>query len=355
MRTSSRSVSPLSSTLVLVLWTGMATASDLPIQTGLRLHLNASDSQNGAANPAMRESAGWLDTSGLGNNAVGKVSDPNWIANGGVTFNNLPVFRFDGNDAYRIGPTSNVDPLGVHGATAATIFTVINPQSNALSGSTRWFGNTGASNDYFGHSHGGGPVTNDGTRPLAGTGTSVVTNFTVSGPSNLTGVNNTHILSSVHSRFLRVLNDNGVAGTADTTDWGAATTISANSQKGVGAFENTNSLQFFYTGDIAEVIVFNRALCSAERTIVDNNLASKYNTAISGDHYAGDTPGNGNYDFNVIGVGQAADGSTVTSSALAGLQLTAVGGLGAGEEFVMAGHNVATNTLVSGQPVHPRR
>jgi hypothetical protein len=256
-------------------------APELLVTNGLVLHLDASDPLNkggrGPVWPADGSSpTTWYDTSGAGNDAAFKTSDPNWIADGGAAWNHRPVFRFDGDDAYLVGPNSSVDPLGVHGATAATIITVINPQGNTLNATTRWFGNTGATTDFFGYTHGGA----SDSRPSAGVGTSVSTVYAANGPANLSAATETHILASVHSRFLRVVYDNGVAGTSETADWGVATTISTPSQKGVGSFEN-GGLYYspYYTGDIGEIIVYNRALTGAELNQVGVFLQNKYGIA----------------------------------------------------------------------------
>lgn len=65
-----------------------------------------------------------------------------------------------------------------------------------------------------------------------------------------------------------------------------------------------------FGGHIAEVIIYRRTLNEAERIITNNYLSAKYNIAITAnDVYTMDNAGNGNYDFDVAGVGQASDGS----------------------------------------------
>lgn len=66
-------------------------------------------------------------------------------------------------------------------------------------------------------------------------------------------------------------------------------------------------------GYIAETFLFNRPVTLAERIIIHNYLAAKYNRTLGGgnDLYTMDDPGNGNYDSDVAGVGQASDGSNL--------------------------------------------
>lgn len=65
----------------------------------------------------------------------------------------------------------------------------------------------------------------------------------------------------------------------------------------------------FLEGDIAETIVFSSVLDNIKRIILSNYLSSKYGIAIANDFHAMDTPGNGNFDYQVAGIGQASDGS----------------------------------------------
>lgn len=64
-----------------------------------------------------------------------------------------------------------------------------------------------------------------------------------------------------------------------------------------------------HTGDYPEVIVFNTYLNDAQQIIVSNYLSAKYDISISNDFYTQDNTGNGDFDFNVAGIGQASDGS----------------------------------------------
>lgn len=64
------------------------------------------------------------------------------------------------------------------------------------------------------------------------------------------------------------------------------------------------------SGDIAELAAFNAKLNLAQQIITNNYLSAKYAIALSAnDIYTMDDPANGNYDFEVAGIGQANDGS----------------------------------------------
>ncbi|PPK88894.1 hypothetical protein CLV84_1868 [Neolewinella xylanilytica] len=74
-----------------------------------------------------------------------------------------------------------------------------------------------------------------------------------------------------------------------------------------------------YTGylsaDYAEVIHFNYALNDLERLLVNNYLAGKYGLPLTtSDVYKQDNPENGNYDFDIAGIGRMNATSAVTEA-----------------------------------------
>ncbi len=77
--------------------------------------------------------------------------------------------------------------------------------------------------------------------------------------------------------------------------------LSNSSKSSIGNYLNIVYLQ----GQIAETIIYNQVLNSAERKIVGNHLAGKYNLAGEGNLYAfGSTN-----SFDILGIGQEADGN----------------------------------------------
>ena len=101
--------------------------------------------------------------------------------------------------------------------------------------------------------------------------------------------------------------------------------------------------------DISELIVFNRVLNSAERIIIDNYLSAEFGIAINAttgdDHYAGKLAANGTYSTDVFGIGEvdAADQVTTAGNDGFGIESTTL----TPGQFVMAGNNVAVNSLVA--------
>lgn len=92
-----------------------------------------------------------------------------------------------------------------------------------------------------------------------------------------------------------------------------------------------------YGGDIAEIIVFNTTLNTAQRTIIENYLAAKYGiTLASSDYYAYQT----SHKYELAGVGRVDASNTHTTATSANiLNVTSGAGLDADGEFLLFAHN----------------
>ncbi|MEZ4946014.1 MAG: T9SS type A sorting domain-containing protein [Cyclobacteriaceae bacterium] len=101
-----------------------------------------------------------------------------------------------------------------------------------------------------------------------------------------------------------------------------------------------------FQGDVAEIIIFNSKVNTAQRILIDNYLSAKYNIALSAnDVYTMDDPGNGNYDFEVAGIGQATDASYHRDAQGSGVVRMWNPKDLANSEFLMWGHdNTALNS-----------
>lgn len=106
-----------------------------------------------------------------------------------------------------------------------------------------------------------------------------------------------------------------------------------------------------WTGYISEVIIYNTVLNVAEREIIENSLSSKYNISLTGnDYYNGDASGNGNFDFDVAGIGyDNASGTNHTQSVSAGVIISTTGtDWGDGEDdFVFIGRSNIENSATT--------
>ncbi len=65
-----------------------------------------------------------------------------------------------------------------------------------------------------------------------------------------------------------------------------------------------------FQGDVAELVIYKTTRNTAERIIIDNYLAAKFNQNLNNnDFYDEDNSGSGDFDHKVAGIGQAVDGS----------------------------------------------
>ncbi|MBC7391599.1 MAG: T9SS type B sorting domain-containing protein [Opitutaceae bacterium] len=95
----------------------------------------------------------------------------------------------------------------------------------------------------------------------------------------------------------------------------------------------------FFNGYIANVLVYNKILNSAEKIILENYLSAKYGTPLfQNDLYKWDEPISGNYDFELIGIGKAADGSSQSRAKGEGVIEINSNEMKNGD-FVIVGHN----------------
>lgn len=110
-------------------------------------------------------------------------------------------------------------------------------------------------------------------------------------------------------------------------------------------------------GEVGEVIFFNEAVNTTERLLINNYLSSKYDIPLSNnDLYTMDTNGNGDYDFDVVGIGQSGVGDDHTDVQSAGLvQVSSPSDLSTGE-FLLFGHDGGASTFSSEEiPTGPLR
>lgn len=95
-----------------------------------------------------------------------------------------------------------------------------------------------------------------------------------------------------------------------------------------------------WNGDIAEVIFFNTEVNTAQRIIIDNYLAAKYGRTLSvNDVYDKDNAGNGNYDYEMAGIGRV-DASNIHNDAQGSGMVRILNPSGLGDnEFLLWGHD----------------
>lgn len=105
-----------------------------------------------------------------------------------------------------------------------------------------------------------------------------------------------------------------------------------------------------FIGGIAELMAYDSALGSAQVNIVNNYLSAKYATPLSValNFYDGDSNANGDYDFDVFGIGREADGAVTSGTYGTGLTLAEANSSLSNGDYLLAGRTLtAPNGLVS--------
>lgn len=254
----------------------------------------------------------WIDQSGSGNSATSPSTGAIYTTS---IFNSLPVLRFSDNDNDRL--TSS--------------FVRGNNENLFLIGSNR--GNT---NNTF---------VDDGTSTNTRRIFTHLSSFrnpscAISFPSFISNpvtsiINNTAFLSNFE-----------ISSTGNEQHWVNGNLITSGSvpvpPAGTSLIigNNPGTLDSELDGDIAEIIVFNTAINSAQRIIINNYLAAKYDLILSlNDLYTQDNFGNGNYDFEVAGIGRI-DASNIHNDAQGSGIVRILNPTGLdNDEFLIWGHN----------------
>ncbi|MCP4363005.1 MAG: hypothetical protein GY796_33790, partial [Chloroflexi bacterium] len=257
----------------------------------------------------------WGDHSGYGNNAAQGATAP--LYQTGV-INGQPTIQLNGTSDYFSLPDF------VSGFTAGEFFVALQaaadpPAAAAQSGA--WdFGTAAATSHY--------PFT-DGDL-YDGWGSTIRRSVT---PGTSLAQFNLYNSGSQSGRWTNRLNGSILL---DDT---AANTVGFTSAPTLGR----SNASTFLDGDIAEAILFNAVLNSAQRTILENYASAKYDlTLASTDVYAGDTAANGDYDLNVAGIGAESDGNQTEAHASGLVLAESASSLAAGE-YLLAGHRTANN------------
>lgn len=260
----------------------------------------------------------WTDASGNGNDASqGTASNqPTFLTN---VINGLPAVSFDGVDDYLTGTLSSLSapftiiivgyfenvsqPAGDYDY----LINIGNGTANANVSMSRWESDGTDDNKYY--------VWN---------GSSTYKGPALSGQQWL-------LLSAVH-KTSAPRNNLFINGSVQSVDDYPAN-LNTNGSYSLGNY--APGLLHFLNGKIAEVIVYNYELNSAERTLVENYLAEKYNLTISNDYYT-NTSG---YNLDLRGIGRESDGNHSPSQSSRGLELSNFGFLQDDGDYILFAHN----------------
>lgn len=272
----------------------------------------------------------WADASGnvlTATNAVGSGSFPTFLTNSVNTI--LPSISFDGGDWLTLGTPASLDLIPQTNSwsffaafnVATNGFGTLFSKATATAGTRQYQYTIDSSNPNRFAAFMGGTFTNTGS-PTA-TGSWIV-------GTGLTGASATG-----YNTFLNETADLSAAGVGTGT---VSTTDVLVGARRIDASTTTSG--FNLTGSIGEIALYNALVNTAQRIIVDNYLSAKYATTLAAnDVYTMDNSGNGNFDFEVAGIGQAADGTKHTDAKGSGMvRMWNPNGLG-NSEFLIWGRD----------------
>lgn len=251
----------------------------------------------------------WSDKSGNDVDVTQNIANVATYSATGVTFNNT---------GYLIGS----DVTFPSGGAARTAFVCASTPDTPADDVIFFYGNDGASQSYG----------------ILKTAAENVRNYFFANdlddtggwlPAGQTKVINTRYASSFQEIFV-----NGASTATKTATPNTSTGLDGVQIGGWSSFAlNSNAT-------IKEVLLYSKAINNAERIIINNYLSAKYDlTLAANDVYTMDDAGNGNFDFEVAGIGQASDGSRhIDARGTGAVRMWNPNGL-ANSEFLLWGHN----------------
>jgi hypothetical protein len=255
----------------------------------------------------------WPDQSGNGNNFTQSNTSKQPSR---VTYYGHNALRFDGADFVRTGAIAALN------ATNHTQYIVYN--GNQANHTGILFNSTFTQSNQFYRTY----------RSAGGNVQSWVLKNTGGTVNNSTTNNSAFQIISSHWNGTAQTWNSFKNGTSFGSQSGANGNPTGNSQSTVGA-SSSNSYRF--NGDMGEVIIYNSVLNSAQRNIVDNYLSSKFKITIGSDMYTYDS--GLSHQYQLIGVGQEADGNNLVAQGKGIVQITA-SGLTNGD-YLFTGHDNA--------------
>ena len=289
----------------------------------------------------------WADKSGngytfgasSGNNTAtlgdGNTSQlPSFESDGANAMNGFPVVQFSGNAERLVANPFNDFP-----ATDVTTIIVFKTTAGGDGIVSYAVGNGNASNEYLIYDAGETRTFVDGSSSQGGNFTTPAgNNIFVSRWTNAGGT-----IEHFKNGSLQTL-DNGTIENGTSIEDGGSLAIGGEQDNVDDGYATDQD----FNGNIAEVIMYGSFLNESQRALVENYLSAKYGIDLNaGDYYAGDEAGNGNYDQDLIGIGQL-DGSVHERSGTAGLVFDTLGtSLETDGEFVIAAHKAVSNALTT--------
>lgn len=271
----------------------------------------------------------WYDQSGNGVNVTENQANVATYSANGVTFNNTGYLQ--GSDA--------TFPLGNNPRTV--IVCASSPSTNA--DDVLFFYGTAANNQSYGVLK---IMSTSGTAPNGVRSYYYNNDFNIAGGWTPSGT--TKIITATHNNAPNsqdVYVNNGAVNNRTPT---VPNTVSGAQGVQIGGW---NSFGLYSQATISEVILYSKVLNQAERYIINNYLAAKYGITITNELYDNDDVANGNYDYNVAGIGQATGvANSNTNAASSIVRIFSPTGLSNNEYYIWGHDNGALSPVTTDLP-----
>ena len=220
---------------------------------------------------SLKDITEWVDYSGYNFTLTNSTVSPRFVGN---TLNGLPVISFYAEDA----------GLEASGIIGSDLFSTQNNTiifvKRSTSGS-HWFNWVG-------------DASNEVSFRLSSN--KLVFDFNTTELTSTSDINDTyHILTSITNGTNQLTYQDGNSDGSIAN--GSSLNTALSSDLYLGSYDGTATNGWI--GYIAEGIIFDKTLNTAEINLVENYLSAKYDLTISNDYYAGDDSGNGDYDVDV--------------------------------------------------------
>ena len=296
--------------------------------TNVQLWLDSRRVNNDGSNPTVgTEVVTWYDQSGNNRDVTRNVNGVATYSATGVTFNNI---------GYLLGSETGF-PTG--NGPRSVIVCASSPTTN--NDDVLFVYGTAATEQNYGILK---IMSSDGTYPngvrgfFFGNDLNVAAGFTPSGTQKI-------ITSTYQGNAHNIYVNNGAA-TLDNGGFPINTTLGQGLQIGGWSAPYTSVVS---SATIAEVIFYNKEISTAERNIVNNYLAAKYGLSTTTELYDEDNPANGNYDYDVAGIGQEAGGNNLDAEASI-IRIFDPTGIANGEYYLWGHDNGTLTPTTSGIP-----
>jgi hypothetical protein len=215
--------------------------------------------------------AQWDDLSGNGRHATQAtgVSQPAIVTN---ALNGRQVRRFDGSNDF----LAIADRALLRNLAGATVFAVVNPAVQTAGGKAifSYHSSSGNTNLFFAAQN-GSQLNYGGRRVAADAGDfNTFGNFTANTPRIITTQQR---WSAAQKEAWITVNQNDL----DTSFQTAGNSENANSAFDPCIGKNASDSTLFFNGDIAELLIFQRAITTTERQALEGYASAKYNIALA--------------------------------------------------------------------------